>query len=171
MHTASKATTSPSPGFSTKLPAPSQEPNFPSQTLALETIIHEAYQKLETSQQFEENPLSLELALQEVLGDELYKRHIDFLEEKKKEGQTLENVFRNFINQQGIKLTTEQWLQLIKQKEIDHFKVGKPEPCPNRAIDPETKKWYCDGKKIPPAVCVARQQRALNHGWKCHPKV
>lgn len=118
----------------------------------------------------EQKPYTLVSFLQGVLGDELCKKHIDFLEKRRKGDQSLEDVFRNLIFDKGIDLSTEEFLQIIKVKKIDHFYVGKPEPCEYRAIDPEKKKWYCDGKLIPSVVCIAKQQRQLEKGYVCHPQ-
>jgi len=64
-----------------------------------------------------------------------------------------------------MQLTTQEFIQLINQKEIDYFKPEEVEPCYYRAIDSKTGKWYCEGKLIIPIVCTARQQKAI---WKRH---
>lgn len=143
--------------------------NFPSQTLALETIIAEAYDSLQIPLQPQKKPSTLDLMLKEVLGDDLSKRHIEFLEKRRKQDQSLEDVFRNFLDDKGINLTTKEFIDRIHAEKIDHFYVGKPEPCEYRAIDPEKKKWYCGGKLIPSVVCVAKQKRQLEKGYGCNP--
>ena len=82
-----------------------QQRDFPSITLALETIIKEAHESL----QAQEKPSTLDLVLRKVLGDDFYERHIEWLEEKKEEGETLEHVFRRFIKNAGINHTKEEW--------------------------------------------------------------
>lgn len=43
---------------------------------------------------------------------------------------------------------------------VDRFKILQPETCHYRVITEEGE-WYCDIKKIPPEVCIHRQQRYL----------
>ncbi len=153
----------------TKLIDIHRERKFPSQTLALETIIDEAHQNLGSSPQFEEKPLTLEDVLSNFLGDELSERHIKFLEEARKEGESLEDVFRKFINWNGIQITKEEWKERIQEgNRPDPFKLRKPEICHYRGITEEGE-WYCDTKKIPPEVCIKRQERYQYMGRKCTP--
>ena len=150
-----------------------QKRDFPSITLALETIIAEAYESL----QAEEKPSTLDLVLRKVLGEDFYKRHIEWLEARKEEGETLEDVFRRFIHRAGMNPIKEELLEWIqKGAKVDPFKILEPEPCHYRVVNPKDE-WFCDGKKIEPAVCVNRQERYLymrqvtgNPKIKCTPK-
>ncbi|MDH5783023.1 MAG: hypothetical protein OEZ35_05100 [Candidatus Bathyarchaeota archaeon] len=150
-----------------------QKRDFPSITLALETIIKEAHESL----QAQEKPSTLDLILHEVLGEDFYERHIEWLEEKKEEGETLEDVFRRFIYHVGMNPTKEEWKQRIQEgAKVDPFKILEPETCHYRVVN-EKLEWFCDGKKIEPAVCVNRQERYLymrqitgNPKIKCTPK-
>ncbi len=148
--------------------------NFPSQVIALETIITEAYESLHA----QEKPSTLDLVLRKVLGDNFYERHIEWLEQRKEEGQPLEDVFRKFIYHAGMNPTKEEHIERIQESaKVDPFKILEPEPCHYRVVDPNTNKWYCDGKEIVPAVCIGRQERYLymrqvrnNSKIKCTPK-
>ena len=134
-----------------------QQRDFPSITLALETIIAEAH----NSSQAQEKPVTLELCFQQFLGDELSERHIDFLEERKKKQETLQDVFRRFIIANGIDITKEEWKERVAEgAKVNPFKIREPEKCHYRVITEEGE-WYCDTKKIPPEVCIQRQERYL----------
>lgn len=146
-----------------------EEGKYASINVAVIKLLEEALAR--RNEKGQEKPSTLGLMLKAVLGDDLSKRHIEFLEKRRKQDQMLEDVFRNFLYDKGIDFTTKESIDRIHAEKIDHFYVGKPEPCEFRVIDPEKKKWYCDGKLIPSVVCVAKQQRRLAKGYGCHPSL
>lgn len=142
-----------------KLETIKEKGNYASETLAVEKAIELLHKSLEKNF----------IILQEALGDELYQRHLDFLEKEKQEGESLKDVFHRFIKHAGVQVTKEEWLERVKAGErVDHFKVLEPSLCHYRAIN-EKGEWFCDTKKIDPSVCIKRQERFQYMKRKCKP--
>ena len=153
--------------IASKLEDLAKSKQYASEAFIVSKALEEFFDSLHKKE--EEKPLTFDLFLEQFLGDELSKRHIEFLETAKKEGESLEDVFRKFIEQAGIHPTKEEWKERIKEEaKVDPFKILDPSLCHYRVIT-EQGEWYCDTKKIPSAVCIKRQERFQYMGRKCTP--
>lgn len=148
-----------------KLSIIKEKRKFASAVFTVETLIKEAYDSLDN-----EEPEGIEL-LKPVLGEELYQQHIAYLQENQGENETLEDVLRALVSEQFIYPTKEQFFKRVKEKAVTRFKslMEKMENCYYRTIA-EDETWYCDGKKIPPEVCLDRQKRYRSMDRRCKPK-
>ena len=108
--------------------------------------------------------------------------HFDLFDERRIEAfenwfkeKGLSQTVRDFIQNQLVQPTKEEWKQSIQQKQD----VEEREPqykrlleiagsCVYHAAD-KNGDWYCERKKIPMEVCVAQLRRFMAMGNRCHP--